>query len=280
MAVKNEVAVMFSGGIDSLLAAVLLQQKYDKVHLITFDKGYLEFGLKNNLPNVQRLQDTYGPERITHQIVKLKKLVKAVSVKKLRRDRQGYNMEICWCVGCRMSMNAGGLIFALENNLAGYADGSNREQVPGQGNLAGTAENFPSVVDRHKEFARSYNVEFLTPVYDFGSREERRAKLGELGFDIDYLSLDHSKKIRGMMTKDVFHRSQPMCFSGWLVHWKRNLLGKLVEQDEAKTVDYIIKKQESVVRDYIRRFFSKKGIDIEQLIRSRALSPVPPAGRT
>ncbi len=280
MAVKNEAAVMFSGGIDSLLASVLLQQKYDKVHLITFDKGYLEFGVKNNLPNVQRLQDTFGPERITHQVIKLKKLVKAVSVKKLRRDRKTYNMETCWCVGCRMSMNSGGLIYALENDLAGYADGSNREQIPGPENLAGTAENFPSVVNRHKEFARSYNVEFLTPVYDFGSREERRAKLSELGFDIDYLSLDHSKKLKGMMTKDMFHRSQPMCLSGWLIHWKRNLFGKLVEQDEDKTVEYIIKKQESVVRDYIRQYFSKKGIDIDELVKSRALSPAPSAGRS
>ena len=280
MPVKNEVAVMFSGGIDSLLGAVLLQQKHDKVHLITFDKGYLEFGVKNNLPNVQRLQDTFGPERITHQVIKLKKLVKAVSVKKLRQDRKAYNMEICWCVGCRMAMNAGGLIYALENNLAGYADGSNREQIPGPENLAGTAENYPSVVSRHKEFARSYKVEFLTPVYDFGSREERRAKLSELGFDIDYLSLDHSKKLKGMMTKDVFHRSQPMCLSGWLIHWKRNLFGKLVEQDEEKTVDYIIKKQENVVRDYIRKYFAKKGLDIDTIIKSRALSPAPSAGRS
>jgi len=280
MPVKNEVAVMFSGGIDSLLGAVLLQKKHDKVHLITFDKGYLEFGVKNNLPNVQRLQDTFGPERITHQVIKLKKLVKAVSVKKLRQDRKTYNMEICWCVGCRMAMNAGGLIYALENNLAGYADGSNREQIPGPENLAGTAENYPSVVNRHKEFARSYNVEFLTPVYDFGSREERRAKLSELGFDIDYLSLDHSKKLKGMMTKEVFHRSQPMCLSGWLIHWKRNLFGKLVEQDEEKTVDYIIKKQENVVRDYIRKYFAKKGLDIDTIIKSRALSPSPSAGRS
>jgi len=273
MPVKNEVAVMFSGGIDSLLGSVLLRQKYDKVHLITFDKGYLEFGVKNNQPNVQRLQDTFGPDRYTHQVIKLKKLVKAVSVKKLRKDRKAYNMEICWCVGCRMSMNAGGLIFALENSLAGYADGSNREQIPGPDSPAGTAENFPSVVNRLKEFARSYNVEFLTPVWDFGSREQRREKLRELGMDIDYLSLDHSKKIKGIMTKDVFHRSQPMCLSGWLIHWKRNLLGKPMEQDEAMTLDYIIHKQENIVRDYIRKYFAKKGVDIDQLVKSRA--PVP-----
>ncbi|MBN2198748.1 MAG: 7-cyano-7-deazaguanine synthase [Candidatus Aminicenantes bacterium] len=276
MSVKNEAAVMFSGGIDSLLGAVLLKQTYDRVHLITFDKGYLEFGIRNNQPNVQRLKDTFGEDHFTHQIVDIKKLVKTVSVRSLRRDRKTYNMEICWCVGCRMSMNAGALIFALENGLAGYADGSNREQIPGPDSPAGTAENFPSIVNRHKDFARSYNVDFLTPVWNFGSREERREKLRELGFDIDYLSLDHSKKVKGLMTKDVFQRSQPLCLSGWLIHWKRNLLGKPVEQDEKMTLDYIIGKQEGIVREYIRNHFAEKGQDIEAVVRARASSRISP----
>jgi len=167
-------------------------------------------------------------------------------------------------------MNAGALIFALENDLVGYADGSNREQIPGPESPAGTAENFPSIVNRHKDFARSYNVEFLTPVWDFGAREERREKLRELGFEIDYLSLDHSKKVKGLMTKDVFNRSQPLCLSGWLIHWKRNLLGKPVEQDEEKTLEYIVKKQENIVRDYIRDYFAAQGRDIDALVRDRS----------
>jgi hypothetical protein len=270
-AVKNEAAVMFSGGIDSLLGAVLLQEKYDKVHLITFDKGYLEFGVKNNLPNVERLKQTFGEDRFTHQVIDIKKLIKKI-YKGRRKDRKVYNKEICWCVGCRLAMNTGGLLFSLENNLVGYADGSNREQIPDPENLAGTAENFPSVVNRLKNFAKEYWVNFITPVYEFGSRENRRAKLRELGFDIDYLSLDHSKKIKGMMTRDVFMRSQPMCLSGWLIHWKRNLFGKPVEQDEAKTGDYIVAKQEKVVREFIRDYFTEKNIDINELVESRKKS--------
>jgi len=268
-AVKNEVAVMFSGGIDSLLAAVVLQEKYDRVRLITFDKGYLEFGVKNNLPNVDRLKKTYGEDRITHEVVDIKKIVKRISVRKISKDRKRYNMEIRWCVGCRLGMNTAGLLYALENNLIGYADGSNREQVPSEGNLTGTAENYPSIVNRLKTFALEYAVHFITPTYEFGSRENRRAKLKDLGFDIDYLSQDHSKKLSGMMTKEVMRRSQPMCFSGWLIHWKRNLLGKPVEQDEEKTVDYIARKQESVVREVIRDYFAEKGLNIDALVENR-----------
>jgi hypothetical protein len=272
--IKNEAAVMFSGGIDSLLAAVLLLKEYDKVHLVTFDKGYLEFGVKNNIPNVDRLKKAFGEDRITHQVIDIKDLHKRISVSSFFKDRKDYNTEIRWCVGCRLSMNIGALIFSLENGLVGYADGSNREQIPAEANLTGTAENFPSIVNGAKLFAQGYGAHFLTPTYEFGSRENRREKLRELGFEIDYLSQDHSKKISGMMNKEVMHRTQPMCFSGWLIHWKRNLLGKPVEQNEAKTVDYVTKKQAGVVREAIRDHFAEKGVDIEALVKSRLADPL------
>jgi hypothetical protein len=267
--VKNEVAVMFSGGIDSLLASVVLLEKYDKVHLITFDKGYLEFGVKNNVPNVERLKATYGEERIGHEVVEIKDIVKRISVSKVLKDRKKYNIETRWCVGCRVSMQTGGMVYALEHDLVGYADGSNREQVPSEANLTGTAENYPSIVNRTKAFAMEYAVHFITPTYEYGSRENRRTKLKDLGFDIDFLSMDHSKKISGMMTKEVMRRSQPMCFSGWLIHWKRNLLGKPVEQNEAMTVDYVSRKQQTIVREVVRDYFQEKGMDIDALVEHR-----------
>ncbi|MBM3310256.1 MAG: hypothetical protein FJY80_01985 [Candidatus Aminicenantes bacterium] len=272
--IKNEVAVMFSGGIDSLLASVLLLKEYDRVHLITFDKGYLEFGVKNNVPNVERLKAAFGEDRVTHQVIDLKNVVKRIAVKAFFKDRKKYNAETRWCVGCRVGMNTGGLLFALDNNLYGYADGSNREQVPSPENLTGTAENYPTIVNRSKALAAEYGVHFLTPTYEYGSREDRRQKLSELGFDIDFLSQDHSKKISGMMTKEVVKRSQPMCFSGWLIHWKRNLLGKPVEQNEEMTVEYVSKKQAGVVRDVIRDYFADKGTDIEAVVKARKADPL------
>jgi hypothetical protein len=271
--IKNEVAVMFSGGIDSLLAAVLLAQEYDKVHLVTFDKGYLEFGVKNNLPNVELLKEKVGADRITHQVVDIKDLHKAISVRFFFKERKKYNSEIRWCVGCRLSMGIAAMIFALENSLVGYADGSNREQIPSDTNLTGTAENYPSIVNAGKTFAQSYGVHFLTPTYDFGGRELRRQKLSEMGFAIDYLSQDHSKKISGMMTKQVVKRSQPMCFSGWLMHWKRNLLGKPIDQNEPMTVDYVRGKQDNVVREVMAKYFAGKGLDLEAIVKARLADP-------
>ena len=255
------------------MAAVLLLQTYDKVHLITFDKGYLEFGVKNKIPNVERLKARFGANRIHHGIVDLKNVVKRIGAKKIRGDRKKYNLEIRWCVRCRLGMNTGGLIYALEHNLIGYADGSNLEQIPSDANLTGTAENYPSIVSRSKTFAAEYAVHFMTSTYEFGGREERRQKLRELGFEIDFLSRDHSKKLSGMMNRDVTKRSQPICVSGWIIHWKRNLLGKSVEQNEEMTVEYVTSKQNGIVREVIKDYFAEKGQDIEQLVKARRADP-------
>jgi hypothetical protein len=271
--IKNEVAVLFSGGIDSLLAAVLLLQTYDRVHLVTFDKGYLEFGVKNNRPNVERLKARFGADRVRHEIVDLKNVVKRLGDGNRRGDRRKYNLETRWCVRCRLGMNTGGLIYALEHHLAGFADGSNREQVPSDANLTGTAENYPCIVDRSKAFAADYAVHFLTPTYEFGSREERRKRLGALGFEIDFLSLDHAKKLSGLMHKDATKRSQPICVSGWIIHWKRNLLGKPVEQNEEMTAAYVAEKQSGAVRGIIRDYLAERGQDIDLIVAARRADP-------
>ena len=272
--IKNEMAVLFSGGIDSLLAAVLLLQTYDKVHLITFDKGDLEFGVKNNIPNVERLKARFGANRIHHEIVDLKSVVKRIGAAKAGGDRKKYNLETRWCVRCRLGMNTGGLIYALEHNLVGYADGSNREQIPSDANLTGTAENYPRIVNLNKKFAADYAVQFLTPTFEFGGREDRRKKLGELGFEIDFLSRDQGKNLSGMMNKGVIKRSQPICVSGWFIHWRRNLLGKPVEQNEEMTADYVAEKQAGVVREVIRDYFAAKRSEIEPLIKARRADPL------
>ena len=60
-----------------------------------------------------------------------------------------------------------------------------------------------------------------------------------------------------------------MCFSGWIIHWRRNLLGKPVEQNEAMTVDYITQKQAGVVREVIKDYFAEKGTAIDDLVAAR-----------
>lgn len=270
--VKHEAALMFSGGIDSLLSAVLLAKEFDKVHLLTFKRGYLEFGLKNSFPNIERLKALCGEDKFVHKFISIKPLVRRVSIWPILRDRLHYKTEVVWCVACRLTMNASALLYTLENDLEAIADGSNREQVPGEKHKTGTAENYPNVVARLKDYTARYGVRFLTPVYDFGDREERRRKLAEFGFEIDYLSKDFSKNLKGMFRRDFLKRYQPICLSGWIIHWRRNLFGVTMKQDEQKTLDYVAGKQDTVISDYIRKKLKKRGVDIDELVRKRTRS--------
>jgi hypothetical protein len=50
-------------------------------------------------------------------------------------------------------------------------------------------------IDRLKGFAAEYGARFMTPTYEFGSRENRWRMLKEFGRDIDYLSLRGTRMI-------------------------------------------------------------------------------------
>jgi len=76
------------------------------------------------------------------------------------------------------------------------------------------------------------------------------------------------------MNKGAARRSQPICVSGWIIHWKRNLLGKPVEQNEEMTVDYVTSKQNGIVREVIKDYFAERGQDIEQLVTARRADPL------
>ena len=269
---KNEVVLAFSGGIDSLSSALKLCEQFDKVHLLTFQKGYLEFGVHNNHSNVLKLQKLAGKHRFIHKIIDLHSILERICGHHLFSDFRKWGGEIAWCVGCRLAMNIGSLIYALDNDLFYIADGSNRDQSPSSGRLVVTAENFPAAVKNLREFASSCQVVFLTPVYESESREERRESLRKMGFHIDFQSYDHKKSLTGMLHKDFLRRYQPVCLSGWLIHWRRNLFGVPVHHDEKKTVAYMIEKEQRVIIHLVRDHFKQEGIDLDVLLEQRKLT--------
>jgi 7-cyano-7-deazaguanine synthase in queuosine biosynthesis len=84
--IKNEAALQFSGGIDSLLSSVTILKDFNRVHLLTFDKGYLEFGIENNLLNVTKLKELFGEDKFIHKIINIKNIFKPITVKSINKD--------------------------------------------------------------------------------------------------------------------------------------------------------------------------------------------------
>lgn len=251
---NKEIALQFSGGIDSLYLAHLLAEKYERVHLLTFEKGYLHFALRAASRNVARLQELHGRDKIVFKIVDMKELFRDMAVKSYRRTSREFGNEVAWCIPCRAAMGAAATLYCLQNGIDEFTDGANSEQRPdGKRNLA-TADNYPEFLELIGDFARSFGINYSSILYELNSREERRSKLIELGFEIDFNSLGHRKKsILDPFRPSFYKRSQPMCVSGYLVHWRRNLFNVVKPPSPEQVVASIKPKLDEIGRVYVKR---------------------------
>ncbi len=270
---KKELIIQFSGGIDSLYAAHKLAGQYDRLHLLTFDKGYLHFFLKANQANVDLLKKIHGPDKIVQRLIDIRPLFKEMAVKSFRETSEFFGNEIAWCVPCRASMALGSIIYALENEIPEFTDGANWEQAPDGEKMLVTADNYPEFLEVVRDFAASYRVGYKPLIYDLNTRAERRAELQALGAAIDFNSLGQSGKSLLDVFKPAFYRrSQPMCLSGYLIHWKRNFFNVREETSAEMTVQGIRPKLEGPGREVIAAHFNELRLDLDEILtrRSRA----------
>jgi len=252
----KEIALEFSGGIDSLFAAHKLAADYDRIHLLTFKKGYLQYGLNASRPNVELLQSIHGKDSFVFKIIDMKSLFEKMAVKPFWKTSREFGNETAWCIPCRAAMAVMSICYCLENDIPEFTDGANGEQAPDGTKLLVTGDNFPEFLKEIRAFAESYDIRYRPVLYDLNTRSERREALQTLGATIDFNSLDLGKK----SPLDVFHpkftqRVQPICISGYLIHWRRNLLKQKDTTTPRMIVDSIHPKLESTGRDYIREFF-------------------------
>ena len=57
---KNEIALMFSGGVDSTATAIMLAEKFDRVHLVTYKNGYGHYYFNRTQKRVEELNEALG----------------------------------------------------------------------------------------------------------------------------------------------------------------------------------------------------------------------------
>jgi len=271
---SEEVIVQFSGGIDSLYTALFLAKQYKRIHLLTFDKGYLHCGLNFSRPNVRRLEELLGPERVTFEIVDIRPLFREMAMKGLRRNAREYGNEIAWCIPCRASMALSCVLYALEHGIPAFTDGANWEQAPGRETILVTADNYPGYLQLIHDFARDFQVRYFSPVYELNSRQERRRLLLEQGFHIDWNSLDvkRPKSPLNLFNPRYYRRFQPICLSGWLAHWKRNIFHVREDTSEKRVLDFITPRLDRVRRDFFPAYFQDRGLDLDEILARR--SPV------
>jgi len=171
---KRDVALLFSGGSDSTLAAIRLLKEFDKIHLLTFDHDAIPDKGKRSFTNVELLHKRFGKERFVHKIINIQDILNQVYRKSRLHDLRRYGFfEVNICAACKLSMYLAMIKYCLVNNISFAASGSNKDA----GDLI--SDQMVKVSELLEEFFKKQGITFMTPVYDVDRSDW---ELFDLGF--------------------------------------------------------------------------------------------------
>jgi hypothetical protein len=243
----NEIALMFSGGVDSTASAVMLAEHYDKVHLVTYRNGYGHWYHHRSQMRVDKLNRRLG-ERFTHSLITTKGYFDDVVVDSVLADYKRYRSGFIWFMGCKMAMHMRTILFCLEHGLLRATDGSNSD-------TAEMVEQSLLSLSLIRFFYEDHTVDFGTPVY-----EVRRAESRELIRELDIRM--------GVQVMDRHLCIQPTCVAGELYYLPYLLMNKPVNHDE-RQVSRFIEEKEAICRRIMSAYFEGRGIDLDALLADR-----------
>lgn len=242
---KNEISLLFSGGVDSTIAAMKLASSYERVHLLTYCNGYAHFHMGRSRKRFMELKERF-PGKFIFYTSNIKDIFQEITVKSLLKDYKDYYSGFIWCLGCKLSMHARTIIYNLENRIKNVADGSSydtREMV----------EQKPFSVSLIKVLYEKYGIRYTTPVYQI-SREQKRKKLKKMGF------------FMGIPVLDRYLGIQPRCIPGELYYLPSILFNKSPYHQDKHIYSFFRSKQ-PIINDYVNNYFKNKSIRVSKLVK-------------
>lgn len=241
-------AIMFSGGTDSTLAAALMLEEGRDVHLLTFNPGFVLF-LENSRNNAGRLKQVYGADRVHHQIMDNRGPTREIFWNGIKDDllTYGFNMNALMCLGCRMAMHAGAVIYMLENQVPYMVDGSIEDQ-------ATIPEQLESTLRRHKVFYKeTFGIHHRSPIYD-ESRSDNR--LASMGFE----------EQRNLKNQFILFDTQGTCPFGVTADVYARLFYKPMKRTRELDAEKYGKSKYPLMVKTVRDHFARKGQSYEELV--------------
>ncbi|MCO4773865.1 MAG: 7-cyano-7-deazaguanine synthase [Deltaproteobacteria bacterium] len=240
----KEIALMFSGGVDSTMAACLLAEQYDRVHLLTYHNGHGTAHMGKTKRRVEELQAKCGRDKFVHMLTSTKALMETVVVDDLVETYAEYRSGFIWCMGCKLAMHARSAIYCLENGLTEMSDGSS-------GSTQEMVEQMLVSLSLIRAFYAKYGITFATPVYDI-PREEEQKTLRARGFRMGLQVLGRNIGI------------QPSCYAGLVYYAPYMLFHKPPKHDEALVARFI---EERSLRAHalVEGWFKQQGQEVPRL---------------
>ncbi|MBN1592769.1 MAG: 7-cyano-7-deazaguanine synthase [Candidatus Coatesbacteria bacterium] len=216
--------LLFSGGLDSTLAATVLAKEFEKVHLLSISRGYGHTKIERTARRYEELKDRFDEDVFFHKIVHAKDLFRRVILRTLLRDIVKYKGLFVICVGCKLVMHTVGAIYCLENGIRNIADGAS-------GATEWMSDQASVTLEGYRQLHAEFGIGYSNPVVQITDREHERESLKELG-------ITTGRKVAG---RDL--GTQPVCLYGDALIFLREALFKVsIPVSDKAIADYIAEK--------------------------------------
>ncbi len=211
---------MFSGGVDSTTAALMLAEQFDRVHLLTWGNGHGHYRLGRTRRRVAELRRHSG-DRFVHTLESISDLF-ADLMPAPEEEFDRYRSGFIWCLGCKIAMHTRSVLYNLEHDIKEIADGSSRS-------TGEMVEQMLLSTFMIRDFYSRYGIRYRTPVYTM-SREKEIALLKAKGFRL------------GFRVGSRFLGIQPKCRPGELYYLPFLLLNQPPKHDDEQIANFIEEK--------------------------------------
>ena len=163
---EGQVAVLFSGGTDSTLTSALVQERFERVHLVTYNRmGF--HSTENTGVNAEMLKDRYGHERFHHEIIRVEKLFKWISYERYIRNTMRHGLYMLSTCGlCKLAMHMRTVKYCVDNGIEHVADGANQAMSMFPAQMA-------PVIERMQEMYSHFGLTYGNPVFELEGHDEK-----------------------------------------------------------------------------------------------------------
>ena len=155
----REVAVHYSGGADSTLAAIMAAQRFETVHLLTFCHPFIRERERSEV-NAEKLTRIFGSDVIVHRFVDATDALDDIMFGDYLRDLRKYGTFLTAdpCLACKLSFDTEAIRYACENDIRLVVDGSDL-RVPFQ-----LSQGHEGMLELRRQFYLEYGIDFRHPV--------------------------------------------------------------------------------------------------------------------
>jgi len=166
--------VLFSGGADSTLAAFLVSQTHQPIHLLTFRHRHMS-QLGKSLRNVTRLKKHLGEASMVHRWLDLDPLWNMIHRETgatSLRQWGSFSLVARSCLTCKAAMHLLAASYCIKSGITFIADGAHPDGA------TIFPEQLPEGIDVLRSFYQRHGIQYENPVYRIDRPDVRLFELG------------------------------------------------------------------------------------------------------